>query len=414
MPCVKEVNTVNPVRPLRAVLTVQKTICVKLCLEKWEMRRNRNKTTRGCVLTRRLLVLAAVAVLVATPFRHATGAAELILVEDGEARAVIVLRENPTRAAGLGAHELQAHVEQITGAKLPIAMAPQEGKISIHVGDTAEAVEEGLTDWESQEYAVKFTDSAIYLAGQDADDRGQVTYDFEDPFAFRTWPGLFDAQGTLHAVYHFLRTQCDVRWYTPTEFGTVVPQTDTLTVSGEGVRRRPAFLYRDLGHIGRIAEAYDAGTLLWPADTPEFKTYVEAAYPEMRRRWSGNRWKWIHGKRGWTRLWLLRNGMGGSERYVCNHSFYGYYDRFWEKNPKNPDVFVERRPEFFAKGYPERDRPPQMCYTNKAFIQQVIADARQYFNGEGKPYRALAHGNYLVAFAVGDLGFRGSHSTFGQ
>ena len=33
----------------------------------------------------------------------------------------------------------------------------------------------------------------------------------------------------------------------------------------------------------------------------------------------------------------------GGELARCNHAFYGYYDRFWEKNPKKPKVFVAKR-----------------------------------------------------------------------
>ena len=35
----------------------------------------------------------------------------------------------------------------------------------------------------------------------------------------------------------------------------------------------------------------------------------------------------------WSRLRV------GGKRYVCNHSMYGYYDRFWKKNPQCPQVF---------------------------------------------------------------------------
>ncbi|MFW5798928.1 MAG: DUF4838 domain-containing protein, partial [Planctomycetota bacterium] len=338
-------------------------------------------------------LVLAIAVLLSGGFACAT---ELTLVKDGQPQAVIVTAENPTTAASLAAHELQWHVKAITGAELPIVKAPQDGKIALHVGDTPGAVQAGLTDWKPQQYALKFTDKAIMMAGQDEDKRGEVKYDFDDPFAFRSWPGLFDAQGTLHAVYRFLQKQVGVRWYTPAEAGIDFEKRATLTVRGDDVRRSPAFSYRDLGHIGNIAEGYDAGTQLWPANSPELKAYIEAAYPEMFKKWGGNRWKWIHGRRGWTRLWLLRNGMGGSEKYACNHSFYGYYDRFWKKNPKNAEVFVEKRPQYFAQGYPHRDPPPQMCYTNDGFIEQVIADARQYFDGKGLPYRALANGDFFA------------------
>ena len=34
--------------------------------------------------------------------------------------------------------------------------------------------------------------------------------------AFDTWPGIWDDQGTMYAVYDFLERLCNVRWFTPT------------------------------------------------------------------------------------------------------------------------------------------------------------------------------------------------------
>ncbi|MBM3497983.1 MAG: DUF4838 domain-containing protein, partial [Armatimonadetes bacterium] len=43
-------------------------------------------------------------------------------------------------------------------------------------------------------------------------------------------------------------------------------------------------------------------------------------------------------------------------------------------------LFVERRPEMFAQGY--EGEPPQMCYTSRALIGQLVQDARDYYEGE--------------------------------
>ena len=50
--------------------------------------------------------------------------------------------------------------------------------------------------------------------------------------ALDTWPGIWDEQGTMYAVYDFLERYCNVRWFTPTEFGTDCPRQATLTVTG--------------------------------------------------------------------------------------------------------------------------------------------------------------------------------------
>ena len=63
------------------------------------------------------------------------GAAELTLVQDGKANAVILLDNSATKSAQLGAFELQHHVKLITGVELPITTKkPTDGKIAIKIG----------------------------------------------------------------------------------------------------------------------------------------------------------------------------------------------------------------------------------------------------------------------------------------
>src|SRR5687768_435652 len=49
----------------------------------------------------------------------------LLLTQDGQPLATIVLGEKPTVSAQLAAHELQYHLQKISGAILPIVREPQ-------------------------------------------------------------------------------------------------------------------------------------------------------------------------------------------------------------------------------------------------------------------------------------------------
>ncbi|MFW6162761.1 MAG: DUF4838 domain-containing protein [Planctomycetota bacterium] len=342
----------------------------------------------------RLLPIAALLFAAACTAR--AGQHELTLVRQGEPAAAIVLAAEPTKVAQLAAYEFRHHVRLITGAELPIVKGGKapEGTTPILLGESAAIRKRGLrsADFEPQEYLIQIEPDALVLTGRDKDERETIVYDPGNPFRFRTWPGLFDEQGTLYAVYDFLERHCGVRWFAPHEFGTVAPKRTTLTVRGGEVRRAPAFAYRDLGWVMRISEAYNAATSLWPRKAPVQKGIDQLAYPTLRERFPG-RWKYIHAKRGVNRLFLHRHRLGG-HRYQANHSFYGYYDRFWEKNPKCPEVFVEKRPQYFAQGY--EGRPPQMCYTDDGFIRQVIADARCYFDTGEVPHRAVAFGDFFA------------------
>ncbi len=162
-------------------------------------------------------------------------------------------------------------------------------------------------------------------------------------------PDMFSGQGTSYAVHDFLEQFCDVRWFGPKEDMMWYPQKSTLAVKQKNIQRRPTFLYRGL----------------WP---PFAFGIVETL--------------WDHPSRKEMALFWARHKVGG-ERYNCNHSFYGYYDRF-----------LNTHPEFFAKGY--EGQPPQMCYSNPGFISRIIQDARDYFDGKGLPPGAVAAGDYFA------------------
>lgn len=69
------------------------------------------------------------------------------LGKDGKAVAVIVIAVNPTVSAQLGAKELQWHVQQITGAELPILKEGEkstEGLVKLYIGNTQKVGEIGL------------------------------------------------------------------------------------------------------------------------------------------------------------------------------------------------------------------------------------------------------------------------------
>jgi hypothetical protein len=291
------------------------------------------------------------------------------LVREGRPVAAIVLATTPTRSAQFAALELQHHVQRITGAVLPIVReeAVFDG-LAILVGNSVQARVCGFDPERLafEEYEVRVDRGSLLLAGRDAADTGPVVYEPEDPGAGSGWPDFWAERGTLHAVYHFLERSCGVRWLTPTEFGTFVPATPTLVARVPSVRRAPAFRYRDaIGAIGDAVRRYDEYTALWRPDEAPFAEWERAAYPGLYARHSGAAAE--QARSALARLFLLRRRNGG-QICRCNHSLYGYYERFWRGQ--------DRRPEFFAQGY--EGEPPQLCYSNPGLIRQVAQDARDY------------------------------------
>ena len=296
--------------------------------------------------------------------------ASVDLVRNGKPAATIVIAKDPTRVVQFAVAELQHHIEKITGTKLLVASG--QDKVSgarVLVGDSAATRALGLknADFKHQEYLIRVAPGTVVLMGRDKIEHGKVDYDKKvwpdgvDLSRDRKWPDYFDEQGTLYAVYDFLE-RFGVRWYGPTELGVVCPTKASLTATGPDVRRRPAILYRE-----RFPSYPYSEWMMWGIwDKPNHRQMCLF----------------------WRRL------RHGGFAFQANHSFYGYYDRFWKKNPEAPQLWEGSHPEYFAQGY--EGQPPQMCFTNEGFIRQVIRDARDYFDGHKAKPRAVARGNYFA------------------
>ena len=331
-----------------------------------------------------VVVVGLVAVVGALAAPKGAGAA--VLAKDGKPTAGIVLGADPTCAAQFAACELQWHVREITGAELPIvrdAAAVPAGNVKLFVGDSPRVSEAGFEQkaFGEQDHVVVFRGDEVFLVGRDAEKRDVVKYDMKDLASSANWPGFWEERGTLDAVYDFLERGCGVRWFNPTESGTILPHATTLEVRPFAVRRKPAFEFRDaIGATGDNPSMYDGYVALWPSNTREFQDWERDANPRLHEQY-GDPGAYAQAKRMRATLFLLRMRNGGKP-VRCNHSLYGYYQRFWEKSadPEAAKLFVRHDPSMFAQGY--QGEPPQMCYTSRALIDQLTQDARDYYDGK--------------------------------
>lgn len=311
---------------------------------------------------------------------------EFVLIRNGAPAACIVVAKTPTKSAALGACELQYFIKKISGAELPIvADGKTTNGIRIYVGESPALRQLGYSanGFKTQEYVTSAKENSIVLFGKDTDDRGKLVYDMADPARISGLPSMWDSIGSLYAVYDFLERSCGVRFLTQTEGGTFCPKQRSLAIKVANLRRRPAFILRHLMYLPPAR--YDAYTALWQ-DPEKLKEWDALAYPKLHAQYRDAR-QYDIARSNFAALFLLRNRCGG-DPYNCNHSFTGYYSRFWEKNPRCPKLFEGKHPEFFAQGYPVADKPPQLCYTNPGLIRQVAKDAADYYDGK-KDGRAL-------------------------
>jgi len=308
------------------------------------------------------------------------------IVSEGKPSAVIVISKQASKAAQLGAYELQWHIKKMSGAELPIVTDEADitgNRILVGKNRFTEGLGIKSSDFKSQEYLIRFRPRTIILTGKDKADYGEVIYDFyETPAAYRTWPTFWDEQGTLYAVYDFLQRYCDIRWFDHTEYGIEIPEKETITIRGASIKRAPFFHYRHA--CWRGSSGYDKYVALLPRSEDDWKRFEEAMYPSLHKAFTGG--DYTAAKGSFITLFRLRMREGGANM-LCNHSFNFYYNRFWNEESK---YFEEKRPEFFAKGSSQ-----QLCYTSPELIEQVVKDARDFFDGKGKKVGAVAWKDYF-------------------
>lgn len=299
--------------------------------------------------------------LLATAIPHAKAAPAII--ENGNSNAVIVIAEEPTRSAELGATELQAYLQKISGARLEIVTSVAgTTPIRLFVGESDAAREAGATAEGLARDAFHLRSGPDWLAliGND--------YDFEpiEPWARNhgqwarekkaEWEALaghpwmnpigtslyrshnrqlgawtFDHRGTLNAVYAFLR-DLGVRWYMPGELGEIVPTAETIALPDVSRTVTPEYEIRSVSR-----------PLLMSPDIDDT-------------------------------MWYFR--IGANHQYAVLHHGQRHLTEHPEQRIKNPEYYG-----MLANG--ERDtqrKTATACLSSEGFFEEMLAFARLMFD----------------------------------
>ncbi len=175
------------------------------------------------------VVFAGLALLLA----RSSAAGEMVVVQNGQPRATIIVAKDVAEPAKgklqTAAEELQAYVQKMCGAKLPIVDDGQdvEGPV-ILVGRSRLSdalgvpVPAGGPDRRDEGFVIVCRGDRLLLAGND-----------DGPY-----------HGTEYAVYDFLRS-LGVRWFMPGDFGEIIPRQKTIRVPEQQVREKPDFVMRN-------------------------------------------------------------------------------------------------------------------------------------------------------------------------
>lgn len=265
----------------------------------------------------------------------------MTLVQDGQARAVIIVPEKPSPAAREGARVLQAHILQISGAELPImpesdiSGRPSSARGWVLVGESRLAESNGFSakDLGPGGMHLEAAGDVLVLLGPD-----------------KRTPS--DPDGTLYAVTTFLEEKLGVRYLWPGESGKVVPKSRTLVVA-EFQRTVTPFLaqrhIRAIGYSSRVQTGLDRLGLT----AEEFRQRKAAAGETQAASPDWFRW----------------HKLGGTLRVATGHAF----GHLWGK-------YGKEHPEWFAlqpNGSRDQSRNPErarLCVSNPELIAAIAKE----------------------------------------
>ena len=274
----------------------------------------------------RLLAFSAITLIASGAVAHA----DVALVEDGQARAVIVLPAEPLPVEQYAADELAYHVERATGVLLPIATEAElpAAEAYVFIGATDAAAGAGVDTealaWE--ETVLLTTGNRLIIAGQDEDG---------DPLSTET------NAGTLWGVYELLERELGVVWMWPGELGTHVPAADEVVIADTDERFEPALLQRGVR----------AGNMMrGEPPTQRFTPEARAAY--------------LHDQS----VFLRRHRMGRNHPLSYGHAFNAWWDNYGAEHPEWFQLVSDRRgPRSDGARY-------SMCVSDPGFHERIIAN----------------------------------------
>ena len=288
----------------------------------------------------RIPAMIAVAAAILPPL---PGEAQVLIVEDGRARAVVVTADEPTPTATYAAAELVRHIALATGVSLrtvPESEAPEDVHSRVYVGDTETGRTFGL-DPESlprETYVLRSVGNDLFIGGRESGG---------DPFSEHN-PEV----GPLFGVYEILEEVLGVRWLWPGELGTYVPGTDAVRISAIDETAAPALRFRHFSW-GAIRSVALGGAPLDPGDEKlGFSRDVAVEYGKA------------------VQVLLRRHRLGGMDaKPPSGHAFSGWWQRYGREHP---DWFQLRRDG--VRGDPDTSYAHvAMCVSNEELQDFVVS-----------------------------------------
>ena len=275
-------------------------------------------------------------------------AVNTVLVKDGKVNFELVVPDYALKPAKYAANEAAEFLSKAFGQKITVKNV-SSGKVpAIIIGDSKLAAKHGIdpTKFDRDGFVIKTIGKDILIIGRDTD---------VDPIKIITAFGDKGHVATVFGVHDFLERFAGVRFYFPTELGTIIPRMKNWSVPAINIYDRPDYQQR------RFID-----------DQHSFPNYYNASAKE---------WKEFYRKQHY--LWNRRETIQMPHCHGLGQM--NYRRRFGKSNP-----------EFFAMDSVGRrimnTKEQHLCYSS-AIRDEIIADAKAFLTGRPASERDIRDWN---------------------
>ncbi len=256
----------------------------------------------------------------------------------GGAYKRIIIAADAPGSVRMAASDLQEYLKAVCKADLAIKNTTKDKTGNIYVGFSSELKKQGFSQkcLKPDAFNIVSRNGNLYIWGRDYSG-GPITgirnpWRYPEVYNSKLHLGAFGEAGTMYGVYYFLEKFAGVRWYMPSELGTVITKKNEIGIPALHITKSPDFEYR----------------YAWLCD---FEQAPENA------------------------LWFRRTGFGG----LCPTQIIDSFVFFLKYKKSHPEYFalVDGKRDFGNKCASRGGG--HLCLTNPDVAKQWVKDICAYF-----------------------------------
>jgi hypothetical protein len=327
------------------------------------------------------LFAAAVGCLFVLVAGRAAQAEEIALTQAGKPRAAIIVAPS-IKPHDFSAKAIAAHVEQMSGAKLPIVLEQnltnakvENGRLIVPPGKVA-AGKSGPIDLDADQFILIGEGELSKKLGVDAEGLGpggiRVKTVGNTAVLLAKFDGLDNSRYPVHARAAVrLLEELGCRYLWPGETGKVVPKQPTIGLKPLDVTFTPPIGQRNIRFNGYAPRGHAEGSQYLGFTADNYRDFRAAAFKTVSEY-----------------DWGAWNGLGGNLGIAGGHSGTGLHGGW--------DEFGTAHPEWFAL-QPDGTRDQskaggrwQLCVSNPQLVEHVAADIIKRLGGKPQPALSLS------------------------